>query len=328
MLGLALTQIFNMFTMCQWGMRQTAEVENQMTSVERINEYTDLPSEPALETDADKQPPVEWPSYGAITFDALSMRYTADGAPVLRDLHFHIAAGEKIGIVGRTGAGKSSMIQALFRLAHNDGHIRIDGIDIGTLGLHTLRSRISIIPQDPILFSGTMRNNLDPFAERSDADIWSVLEQVQLKALFAGQPDGLSCHMSDGGSNLSMGQRQLVCLARAILRRNRVLILDEATANVDAETDGLIQTTIRKQFAECTVLTIAHRLHTVMDSDRVLVMDAGRLVELGHPHELLAQRDGVFRGLVEQTGKATTKYLEQLAEENFARRQTQQSQDE
>lgn len=317
MLGLAMTQIFNLIQTCMWGMRQTAELENQMTSVERINEYKNIKSEPPLESSSLNQPSESWPQYGAIRFESLTMSYTATSQPVLRDLSFRILAKEKIGIVGRTGAGKSSIIQALFRLAHNEGAILIDEVDTSTLGLHDLRSKISIIPQDPILFSGTIRSNLDPFSVKTDDEIWSALRQVELKKVVESLSDGLDSKVSDDGSNFSMGQRQLVCLARAILRNNNILILDEATANVDAETDNLIQTTIRTQFANCTVLTIAHRLHTVMDSDRVLVMDAGRMVELGHPHELLNNAKGVLRGLVDQTGSQTAEHLMQIAETNF-----------
>lgn len=224
-----------------------------------------------------------------------------------------------MGIVGRTGAGKSSIIQALFRLAAStEGKIEIDGLDTGTLGLHDLRSKISIIPQDPILFSGTLRENLDPFEQLSDDVIWSALAQVELRQAVCQMSSGLTSKMSDGGTNFSMGQRQLICLARAILRKNRILILDEATANVDPETDKLIQTTIREKFAQCTVLTIAHRLHTVMDSDKVLVMDAGRVVEFGHPFELI-QKSGTFKSMVEQTGSGMSVSLIEIARENYTR---------
>ncbi|XP_053674245.1 uncharacterized protein LOC128724542 [Anopheles nili] len=315
--GLAITKTISLVGMCQWGMRQSAELENQMVSVERVNEYTNLPSEPPLETAPKHRPQRNWPEHGAIRFVNVDLRYSEDGERVLKDLNFVIRSNEKVGIVGRTGAGKSSLIQALFRLAPFDGNIEIDDIDTKTLGLRDLRSKISIIPQDPILFSGTLRSNLDPFDQRKDDELWSALDQVELKEAVSSLAGGLECRMSDGGNNFSMGQRQLVCLARAILRNNKILVLDEATANVDPETDKLIQTTIRTKFAHCTVLTIAHRLHTVMDSDRVLVMDAGRVVEFGHPHELLHGPIGYLRGLVDQTGVATAAMLMRTAEENF-----------
>lgn len=176
--GLAITQIFNLIIMCQWGMRQTAELENQMTSVERVIEYTDLKSEPPLESLEKYRPPEKWPERGIIMFDGLSMKYSENSNNVLKEVSLRIESKEKIGVVGRTGAGKSSIIQALFRLAVNDGLITIDGVDIASMGLHDLRSKISIIPQDPILFSGNMRSNLDPFEEKTDDEIWNALAQV------------------------------------------------------------------------------------------------------------------------------------------------------
>lgn len=313
--GLAILSSINLVGMCQWGMRQTAELENQMTSVERIVEYAELQSEPPLESDEKNAPPEDWPWAGNLAFKSLSLRYVENGSRTLRDLTFNIEAKEKVGIVGRTGAGKSSMIQALFRLANNTGQILIDGIDTGTLGLHDLRKNVSIIPQEPVLFSGSLRFNLDPFGEKRDIELWNALEQVELKSVVSSMAGGIDCRMLDGGSNFSLGQRQLVCLARAILRNNKILILDEATANVDPETDKLIQGTIRNQFADCTVLTIAHRLHTVMDADKVLVMDAGEVVEFAHPFDLLQKPDGMFKRLVDQTGKSTAAALMLAAKE-------------
>uniref|UniRef100_A0A182Q496 Uncharacterized protein n=1 Tax=Anopheles farauti TaxID=69004 RepID=A0A182Q496_9DIPT len=323
--GLAITQVFNLIFMCQWGMRQTAELENQMTSVERVVEYAEVDPEPSLVSIGKHKPPKDWPAKGAIRFEHFSLRYSPKSDVVLRDLNLTIHAGEKIGIVGRTGAGKSSIIQALFRLAVNEGIIHIDSVDIGTLGLHDLRKRISIIPQDPILFSGTVRENLDPFKQHDDAALWNALEYVELKEVVRAMDGSLDGKMSDGGSNFSMGQRQLVCLARAILRKNPILILDEATANVDPETDKLIQRTIREQFGRCTVLTIAHRLHTVMDSDRVMVMDAGRAVEYAHPYELLQRSDGALKRLVNQTEPSTALQLTSIAYEGYNKRMTQDS---
>ncbi|ALC47338.1 CG4562 [Drosophila busckii] len=315
--GLAITQAMGMTGMVQWGMRQSAELENTMTAVERVVEYEDLEPEGEFESKPNKKPPKEWPDEGQIKFDDLSLRYfpEKDADYVLRSLNIDIKTCEKVGIVGRTGAGKSSLINALFRLSYNEGAILIDRRDTNDIGLHDLRSKISIIPQEPVLFSGTMRYNLDPFDEYSDAKLWESLEEVKLKEVVAELPSGLMSKISEGGTNFSVGQRQLVCLARAILRENRILVMDEATANVDPQTDALIQTTIRNKFRECTVLTIAHRLHTVMDSDKVLVMDAGRAVEFGSPFELLTVSEKkVFHSMVKQTGDATFDALLKVAQ--------------
>ncbi|XP_064540708.1 probable multidrug resistance-associated protein lethal(2)03659 [Drosophila montana] len=318
--GLAITQSMTLVIMCQWGMRQTAELENKMTSVERVLEYANTPSEPPLETPKAVNLSAEWPQMGHLRFCELRMRYAPDDTEILKGLSFETQPMEKIGIVGRTGAGKSSIIQALFRLAVNEGLIEIDGQDIAQLGLHDLRSRISIIPQESVLFSGTLRFNLDPFGEKSDEQLWGALDDVKLKKYVTSLEGGLSCHMQDGGSNFSMGQRQLVCLARAILRNNRILIMDEATANVDADTDKLIQETIHTKFSQCTVLTIAHRLHTVMDNDSVLVIDAGKIVEFGPPHKLLQREDSALFKLVNQNDKATVKHLKKIAEDSYTRK--------
>lgn len=312
--GLAITQSIGLTGMFQWGMRQSAELENQMTSVERVLEYTSVPHEPELESAPGKKPPPEWPEKGEVKFVDLYLKYTPEDPPVLKNLNFVIKPKEKVGIVGRTGAGKSSLIAALFRLTNIDGQVIIDGRNTKELGLHDLRSKISIIPQEPVLFSGTMRKNLDPFDEYSDEVLWKALEDVELKEAVSDLTAGLNSKMSEGGSNFSVGQRQLVCLARAIIRQNKILILDEATANVDPQTDALIQTTIRKKFSECTVLTIAHRLHTIMDSDKVLVMDAGQMVEFDHPHVLL-QNKKVLYGMVLQTGKAMSEALMRISQQ-------------
>ncbi|KAG5889081.1 hypothetical protein JTB14_004925 [Gonioctena quinquepunctata] len=314
-MGLALTQAMGLTGMFQWGMRQWSELENQLTSVERVQEYADL--KPEKEGDKVKAQPKSWPQKGKVEFRNMSLRYAPKDPCVLRDLTFTIQAREKVGIVGRTGAGKSSLIQAVFRLASIEGSILIDDVDTKTVELKKLRTKISIIPQEPVLFSGTLRNNLDPFSEYKDEQLWNALQQVELKSAVVDLPSGLDSRMAEGGSNFSVGQRQLVCLARAILRDNKVLVLDEATANVDPHTDALIQETIRKKFTNCTVLTIAHRLNTIMDSDKVLVMDAGQKAEFNHPHILLQNEKGVFHSLVMQTGKASAKNLMAIAEEAY-----------
>lgn len=309
--GLAITQVLGLLGFTQWGLRQTAELENQMVSVERVVEYAKLPSE---ETNVPKiEAPTDWPSKGEIEFIDVQLQYSEDQPPALSELSFKINPMEKIGVVGRTGAGKSSIVQALFRLAPTKGTIKIDGIDTQDLDLKELRSKISIIPQDPILFSGTLRSNLDPFDEKTDENIWNAIEEVELKKSVQLLDGGLHCKINDGGSNFSLGQRQLICLARAILRQNKILILDEATSNVDNETDNLIQKTIRNKFNDCSVLTIAHRLNTIMDSDRIIVMDAGKLIENSHPYDLLQNKKGHFTRLVNQTGSETARNLLQIA---------------
>ncbi|XP_071552963.1 ATP-binding cassette sub-family C member 4-like isoform X4 [Panulirus ornatus] len=319
-IGLAISSAMMLSGMFQWGVRQSAEVENQMTSVERVVEYSRLEPEAALETEKDKTPKEGWPEHGIITFEDVSLQYNENEPPVLKNLNFCIRSSEKIGIVGRTGAGKSSMLTSLFRLTEPSGVIRIDSVDIKELGLHDVRGNISIIPQDPTLFSGTMRKNLDPFSQYNDEQLWRSLEEVQLKESVSDLEGGLEARMAEGGSNLSVGQRQLVCLARAILRHNKILVLDEATANVDPRTDALIQQTIRTKFKDCTVLTIAHRLHTIMDSDRVMVLQAGRVEEFDEPHVLLKNEKSLLMSLVQQTGKAATEQLYQIAEKAYLAR--------
>ncbi|XP_016089140.1 multidrug resistance-associated protein 4-like [Sinocyclocheilus grahami] len=316
--GLALSYAVTLMGMFQWGVRQSAEVENMMTSVERVIEYTELESEAPWETQ--KRPPPDWPNRGLITFDRVNFSYSSDGPVVLKNISAMFRPREKVGIVGRTGAGKSSLISALFRLMEPEGKIIVDRVLTSEIGLHDLRQKMSIIPQDPVLFTGTMRKNLDPFTQHSDHDLWNTLEEVQLKAAVEELPNKLETELAESGSNFSMGQRQLVCLARAILRKNRILIIDEATANVDPRTDELIQKTIRDKFKECTVLTIAHRLNTIIDSDRILVLDAGRIHEYDAPHVLLQNQNGIFYKMVQQTGKAEAASLLQTAKQAYMNR--------
>ncbi|XP_051881887.1 multidrug resistance-associated protein 4 isoform X2 [Pristis pectinata] len=311
--GLALSYSITLMGMFQWGVRQSAEVENLMTSVERVLDYTELESEAAWESY--KPPPSDWPNQGTVTFEDVSFGYSPDCEPVLKDLNLTITSKEKVGLVGRTGAGKSSLISALFRLAEPEGKIIIDDIVTSELGLHDLRNSMSIIPQDPVLFTGTMRKNLDPFDEHADEALWNALEEVQLKEVVEELPNKLMTELAEAGSNFSVGQRQLVCLARAVLRESKILIIDEATANVDPRTDKLIQKTIREKFEQCTVLTIAHRLNTIIDSDRILVLDQGRVAEYKEPYVLLENKDSFFYKMVQHLGKTEAIALTKIAKE-------------
>ncbi|XP_074039396.1 ATP-binding cassette sub-family C member 4 [Leptinotarsa decemlineata] len=306
--GLVISSSLILTGMLQVGVRQSAEVASNMTSVERLVQYVKLKTEDDLKKPPTKKP-ADWPSRGKIVFANTYLRYALEELPVLKDLNISIEPGEKVGIVGRTGAGKSTLIASLFRLAPIEGTIAIDDVDTADISLEQLRSNISIIPQEPILFSSTVRYNLDPFDKASDGDVWQALADVELKNSI----ESLNQQVSEGGSNFSAGQRQLICLARAILRNNKVLVMDEATANVDPNTDSLIQKTIREKFKNCTVLTIAHRLNTIMDSDKVLVMDAGVAVEYAPPHELLQNSEGYFSKMVEQTGTQMATHLREEA---------------
>ncbi|CAG9814465.1 unnamed protein product [Phaedon cochleariae] len=312
--GLAITQATALTGIVQWGIRQSAEVTNQLMSVERVLEYKTLPKE--KQPEQPKTPPKTWPPQGQIVFDSMGLKYVEGGPLVLRDLNLVIKPNEKVGIVGRTGAGKSSLISALFRLAIVEGGVKIDDIDTRDIKLEELRSKISIIPQDPVLFSGTLRYNLDPFDQYKDDVLYKALEEVELKDP-ANIINRLENRVMDRGSNYSVGQRQLICLARAIIRNNKILMLDEATANVDPQTDALIQKTIRRKFADCTVLTVAHRLNTIMDSDKVLVMDVGTMVEFDHPHLLLQNQRGAFYKMVVESGRNMSDQLRRIARESY-----------
>ncbi|KAH1013756.1 hypothetical protein HUJ04_002706 [Dendroctonus ponderosae] len=319
--GLAITQAMSLTGMFQWGMRQWSELENHMTSVERVVEYTDIEQEAI----GNEMAPLKtWPEHGQLEFKSVYLRYATNEPYVLNNLSFRIKPKEKVGIVGRTGAGKSSIMTALFRLADVEGKIIIDGICTKDIPLKTMRSKISIIPQEPIIFAGTLRSNLDPFGKYEDEVIWNALEEVELKEVVSELKGGLESKVSEGGSNFSLGQRQLICLARAIVRNNKILVLDEATANVDPKTDALIQSTIRRKFADCTVLTIAHRLITIMDSDKVLVMDGGEAIEFDYPHILLQNPHGVFYGLVKEAGKAGAEQLAKIARQRYEQAQDHQ----
>ena len=339
--GLVLSYILAIVQMIQFTVRQLAEVENGMNAVERLQYYGQQLEEEAPLHTVDVRP--AWPETGEIVFSSVEMRYRAGLPLVLRGLSMHVRGGERIGIVGRTGAGKSSIMSTLFRLVEiSGGRIAIDGIDIATIGLHDLRSRLAIIPQDPTLFRGTVRSNLDPFNEHTDLALWSALRQADLiaddavapaavaadrvaptaggaasssgvvsaavpaAAASAGARDASRVHLDsiveEDGLNFSLGQRQLMALARALVRGSQIIVCDEATSSVDMETDDKIQATIANGFRGKTLLCIAHRLRTIIGYDRICVMDQGRIAELDSPAVLYQMEGGIFRGMCDRSG--------------------------
>ncbi|KAL6061689.1 Canalicular multispecific organic anion transporter 1 [Balamuthia mandrillaris] len=353
LVGLALSYSVGVMGALNWMVVTGAVTEAEMSRVERVLHYCQLPTEaplslecghvhsanepteqPSDETDDENvallqphmkaeggEPRTSWPSSGSIVFQNVTMSYNTSkedqqetSRPVLRDITFSIRDKEKIGICGRTGAGKSSLIMALFRIVEvSQGAIFIDGVDIATLGLHVLRSNLSIIPQDPVLFSGNVRRNLDPSGRQPDSELWRSLERVNLKAYVANLPGKLDSKIEENGQNWSVGQRQLLCMARALLVDSKVLIMDEATASIDPATDAIIQQTVREAFADRTVLTIAHRLPTIIDMDRIMVLEEGRLLEFDTPASLLATEDSAFTSLVNATGSSTANFLRRMA---------------
>ncbi|KAF7537646.1 hypothetical protein G7054_g3519 [Neopestalotiopsis clavispora] len=322
--GFALAFALDFSGTVMWTIRHYSNIELEMNAAERVVEYSELPTE-NLEGE---KPPAAWPTEGRVEVDNLVVSYAADLSPVLKGLTFSVNRNERIGVVGRTGAGKSSLTLALFRfLEARSGSIYVDGIDISKIRLHDLRSRLAIIPQDPVLFSGTVRSNLDPFNNHTDDALFDSLLRVHLiseeetapgtPVPESGTENGsiakkntnifrdLASPISEGGLNLSQGQRQLLCLARAIVSRPKVMVLDEATSAVDMHTDALIQRSIREEFGDSTLLVIAHRLSTIADFDRILVLSDGKVAEFGTPKELWHIDDGkgMFRGMCEESGE-------------------------
>ncbi|XP_038050112.1 ATP-binding cassette sub-family C member 9-like isoform X2 [Patiria miniata] len=292
-LGISYALMVSMFL--QQLVQYMAEAEMEMNAVERVKHYTTL----TTESYQGMEPPFDWPSKGAISIEDISVRYAEELDPVLKDVTVHIQAGEKVGICGRTGSGKSSLTLALLRIVDTfRGRILIDDIDIASVPLTTLRRRLAMIPQDPVLFDGTIRMNLDPEDRKTEKELWDALETAQLKELVMSMEEGIDSQVSEGGENFSIGQRQLFCLARAFLRNTPVLIMDEATASIDVETDRILQQVVATAFASKTVLTIAHRVATILDSDTILTLSQGEVIEHDTPENLLANPDSVFASLV------------------------------
>jgi ABC-type multidrug transport system fused ATPase/permease subunit len=319
--GFALSFALDYGQVVIWTIRHYTNLELDMNAAERIIEYSNLPTESLDGAD----PPAHWPSEGRLEFHDLVVGYAADLPAVLKGLTFSVERNERVGVVGRTGAGKSSLTLALFRfLEAREGSVHIDGLDISKIKLQALRSRLAIIPQDPVLFSGTVRTNLDAFDGHSDSELREALERVHLVSPSAlatpGEPaDGpptpssfdqntnpfnsLASPITEGGLNLSQGQRQLLCLARAIVSRPKIMVLDEATSAVDMATDTLIQRSIREEFRDSTLMVIAHRLSTIADFDKILVLHDGKVAEYGTPRSLMEIEGGIFRGMVAESGE-------------------------
>ncbi|KDO34405.1 hypothetical protein SPRG_19137 [Saprolegnia parasitica CBS 223.65] len=301
LIGLVLNYTFAVLPFFEWIVTSWSQIETAMVGPERLSEYAAIaPEAPRVIHGATAH---DWPTTGHITFRNMSFRYKEHDALVLKDVNVDIASGEKIGIVGRTGAGKSSLTMALFRINElASGSISIDGVDIKSVGVKTLRSAIAIIPQNPVLFKGTLRNYLDPFSDYGDDQLWDALTKVMLQSRIASVDGQLESHVEENGENFSVGERQMLCMARALLRQARIVVMDEATAAIDHETDQNLQRVIRTAFAASTVLTIAHRLDTVLDCDRILVFDQGRLVQCDTPQQLIDDGTGIFYELCTEGG--------------------------
>ena len=290
--ALSLVYVVDVICIAQLAVQMFSEVENHMTSVERVMTYTEIEPEPGY--DIETKPPKDWPCDASITLNNVSLRYHPGGPHVLKNLNVNIKAKANIGVAGRTGAGKSSLMAAILRMPEPKGIVIVDGVNLATINLQESRRCISVLSQNPVLFSGPVRKNIDPLRRHEDAELWRILEEVQLKSLVEHLEGHLDYEVSEGGGNFSVGERQLLCLARVLLQQNNVLILDEPTAHVDPSTERTIQTTVRNQLKECTVITVAHRLSTIRDCDKILVMEDGSAVEFDSYDQLMRKENGVF----------------------------------
>ena len=293
--GLALVYVIQTAANTQLSVRRTSDVENYMTSVERVMTYTKLDSEPGYKVE--QPPPEHWPHTGNIRLHDVTLKYYPGGPHVLKKISLSIKGGAKIGVAGRTGAGKSSLVAALMRMPDADGEIMVDNVRIKEINLQDARQSISVLGQSPVLFSGSLRQNLDPMAQFRDADLWRALEDVQLKALVKSFEGQLDHELLEHGANVSVGERQLICLARVLLQKNKIIILDEPTAHVDPETEQIIWKTVREELKDFTVITIAHRLNTIKDSDMILVLKNGEIDEFDSFDALVNKEESVSSGV-------------------------------
>ncbi|KAG8722353.1 hypothetical protein FRC11_002722, partial [Ceratobasidium sp. 423] len=292
-----------------WWVRALNQFEVQGNSLERIQDYVEIEQEP--EAIPEKVPPAYWPASGNIVVENLTARYSKDGPAVLHNLSFEIRSGERVGVVGRTGSGKSSLTLSLLRMIPIEGNVYYDGIPTHAVNLNALRSNITIIPQQPELMSGTVRQNLDPFNEYDDAILNAALRSAGLDTVQSEDDEGyigLDSGVSAGGGNFSLGQRQILALARAIVRRSKVLILDEATAAIDYNTDTAIQKSIRTELNDRTLIIVAHRLQTICDADKIMALEAGKIIEFDSPAALLRKESGAFKSLVDESGDRDALY--------------------
>ncbi|KAL0487917.1 hypothetical protein AKO1_015179 [Acrasis kona] len=312
--GVAISNSFQQLVFYTWVVRGFAEINQQIACMQRMDNFVRVDQE-AADVIPDRCPAPEWPTRGHVEIENLSLRYAPHLPLALKSLSITVHAGEKIGVVGRTGSGKTTLLMSLFRLIEPEpgSKIRIDNVDVMNIGLTDLRSRVAIIPQEPVMFKGTVRTNLDPFNKYAEEDMWEALECANLRAEVEGYDQKLEAVVLENGSNFSLGQKQLFCLARAVLNRSKLLVFDEATAAMDLETDAQIQATIRRIFADRTILTIAHRLETIIDSDRILVMDNGIVLEFDSPARLLRDSNSSFSRLVDQTGPDSAQSLRAIA---------------
>jgi len=335
LVGLSLMYLLKIGSQSTAIIRQSLQVDINMQSAQRILDYLEVKSEaPAFIPEKDSRVVQGWPPKGQISFKNVYLKYKEGLNYALKGLTLEIPSGLKVACVGRTGAGKSSIIQALFRMVEiekgasegTEGQIMIDGVDIQTIGLHLLRSSLSIIPQVPVVFAGTIRRNLDPFEKLDERDLWNVLQEVGLKDYVSSLPLKLDTDITVSNTVFSAGQKQLMCLARVIISKSKVIVLDEATANVDVETDNFIQKTISEKFNDCTIITISHRLVTIADYDRVFVVDNGSVVEYDTPYGLLVEKlgddqitktTGLFAEMVRNSGKSMSEKIFQIAKDHF-----------
>ncbi|KAG1681718.1 Multidrug resistance-associated protein 4 [Nymphon striatum] len=308
-IGFIISQLVHVTGAIQMRIITSLTLQSRFTSVERVLEYGAIHSEADRECAEEDTPPDNWPHRGSIFANNVSLAYDKNTC-VLKDICFSINGGQKVGVIGRTGAGKTSLVNAIFRLAEPSGCLKIDGIDISKIGIHQLRRNISIIPQEPLLFKNTIRYNLDPFGFYNEAKLWSALESVELKAMVGQFPEKLDTTFTEG-TNLSVGEQQLICLARAILKENKIIILDEATSSVDVITDKIIQKTIRTKFKDFTVITIAHRIHTIIDADVIMVIDNGYIIEMDSPKNLVQNKDSHFYKTILETGSSAPLLIKQ-----------------